>query len=322
MFLEGADLDPTTPSSENQNEGGVPSKSKVSQNAWIGIAISFILGCVALAILPLLTTTPNARIFDLIVGIQLCGIPLLVAWIFGKRWGLWNYVRDNRETAIEGAHFQEQDETQTDKDVRRTTISIAIFGGVGLLSICLLAVAAITPFSWKHFCKVIGLGFIYAGAFFGAGALVGFLFGIPRSLQGGRSKQGSSGADVLSHGVNPAFATNTNLEEISDWLTKIIVGLGLINLKAVPGLLKTAAWYFGNFCGTEFCEAASLGLILYFAVCGFFLGYLITRLFLTGAFTRAEASGTVGGPATKDNEEIKETTVPIEIVPKGDGPAN
>ena len=34
---------------------------------------------------------------------------------------------------------------------------------------------------------------------------------------------------------------NTNLTEISDWLTKIIVGLGLINLKQIPSLTKRAA---------------------------------------------------------------------------------
>ena len=48
-----------------------------------------------------------------------------------------------------------------------------------------------------------------------------------------------------------------------------------------------------------------MGVMIYFFVCGFFLGYLMTRLYLTGAFTRADKDGTV--------ETIEAVQAPIEI---------
>jgi hypothetical protein len=82
------------------------------------------------------------------------------------------------------------------------------------------------------------------------GAFLGFLFGIPRSLQHA-ARQTASGAETKvemnastakglndtnnANGANATrrfFATNTNLEDISDWITKIIVGLSLVQSMA------------------------------------------------------------------------------------------
>src|SRR5262249_14798329 len=57
------------------------------------------------------------------------------------------------------------------------------------------------------------------------GAAFGFLFGIPRTVQE-PSTRPAEGFYVES-----AYHTNTNLEQISDWLTKIIVGATLIELQ-------------------------------------------------------------------------------------------
>ena len=157
-----------------------------------------------------------------------------------------------------------------------------------------------------------------AAAGFAFGALTGFLFGIPRSLQG-RGAQGQPGqgdrstSDAGSKQVNKTtvedttasgkeadltnaaggYASNTNLEEISDWLTKIIVGVGLINLKNFPSYLKATATYFGSLssCGqgcVAIPDSVSLATLLYFFVCGFFFAYLLTRLALPAAFSRAD----------------------------------
>src|SRR6185503_13654313 len=50
------------------------------------------------------------------------------------------------------------------------------------------------------------------------GALLGFVFGIPKTLQ--------SNAPPAADG-KAAYQVNTNLEQISDWLTKMLVGVGL-----------------------------------------------------------------------------------------------
>jgi hypothetical protein len=75
--------------------------------------------------------------------------------------------------------------------------------------------------------------------------------------------------------------------EVSDWLTKIVVGLGLINLKQAPGYLKTAASVlqpcFGD-CYLPF----GIALILGFSPLGFLFGNVFTRLFLARAFKDAD----------------------------------
>jgi hypothetical protein len=64
----------------------------------------------------------------------------------------------------------------------------------------------------------LGAGVAIAIASAATGYLLGFLFGISRSLQGGDSSESNS----------QSFPGNTNLEQISDWLTKILVGVGLV----------------------------------------------------------------------------------------------
>jgi hypothetical protein len=75
-------------------------------------------------------------------------------------------------------------------------------------------------------------------------------------------------------------------------LTKIIVGLGLINLKAIPEFLQTKARVLANslkgFDGTGDYEAFAVAIMVAFPALGFLFGYLSTRLYLAGAFARAD----------------------------------
>ena len=78
---------------------------------------------------------------------------------------------------------------------------------------------------------------------------------------------------------------NTNLVEISDWLTKMIVGVGLYQLSTLPGKLKSLAGYFSTAFGTPAAPPALVMAILgYFGIFGFLLGYLWARIYLTKEF--------------------------------------
>jgi hypothetical protein len=71
--------------------------------------------------------------------------------------------------------------------------------------------------------------------FFAAGALgagVGFLFGLPRARYADQAATaGADGAPPTTGNARPsAFLANTNLVKVSDWLTTIVIGLGLVNL--------------------------------------------------------------------------------------------
>jgi len=78
------------------------------------------------------------------------------------------------------------------------------------------------------------------------------------------------------------------LEDISDWLTKILVGAGLAQLAVLPGQLKRLAEFFHA--SMPLTSEAALMIILNFFVLGFMGSYLLTRLFLTEAFQTAEES--------------------------------
>jgi hypothetical protein len=129
------------------------------------------------------------------------------------------------------------------------------------------------------------------------GAGLGFIFAIPKPVQPDAIPKQTSNSFSRGGEADVSFEAthrtpggqrqlvNTNLVEISDWLTKILVGVGLIQLKSIPpyarGLAELVAGQSGDL-------SFALALMIYFSTLGFLFGYLSTRLFLAGAFSRAE----------------------------------
>lgn len=153
---------------------------------------------------------------------------------------------------------------------------------------------------WSSTTGFIGaVVLLVGGAAFLSGALAGFLFGIPRTLQGAGQVPPDVGADAAK--VRPdvdssRYAVNTNLEQISDWLTKIIVGIGLVELRQVPDLVSRLGYFLQESAGSLsglpgpvlFSQTVLISTVVYFLVNGFFCGYLLTRVYLAGAFSRAD----------------------------------
>src|SRR5215204_5036319 len=80
---------------------------------------------------------------------------------------------------------------------------------------------AIYGFSGDATGRIIGVSLLWAASTWVSGGFLGFLFAIPQSAS-------RNAGDVFSSSA--AYRSNSNLEEISDWLTKILVGLGLVQL--------------------------------------------------------------------------------------------
>src|SRR5690242_13820196 len=122
---------------------------------------------------------------------------------------------------------------------------------VGILSI---AAYAFSIRSDSNSLAVVSLGVLLAGGCLLLGALVGFLFGIPRSLlhEGGAA----NGDNEQAAG---RYRPNTNLEQISDWLTKILVGVGLTQMGEIPNYLRDGASYLASALGGK-PSSAPLGL--------------------------------------------------------------
>ena len=188
-------------------------------------------------------------------------------------------MADEDETNNEGIAAKERV-----RDARWTRNATYIFACVGVLGILLYASQFLCAPSSKLAVTldVVGRGVLIACSSFLAGVLIGFIFGIPRALQTQSPSQAASDNA-------PVYHVNTNLEQISDWLTKIIVGVSLVELGKVPGLLKALGQYLSA-CLGEVCKSPSIAVVLVvlFFVLGFLAGYLLTRLYLTGAFRRAE----------------------------------
>ena len=106
------------------------------------------------------------------------------------------------------------------------------------------------------------------------GALVGFLFGVPKvNLEGSRA----------------VYRPNSNIEVVSDWLTKIIVGVGLVEFRDIGAFLSRLSVRLGKALSSgpeDQPEAAAfaLALIVYFFMAGMIQGYLLTRMYLSRQF--------------------------------------
>jgi hypothetical protein len=135
----------------------------------------------------------------------------------------------------------------------------------------LLGVIALVAYAATshHFWSVTGYGAIVALSSTLAGGLVGILFGIPRSLEDSQTQ------------TNSEYKGNTNLEQVSDWLTKILVGVGLVQLGHAPDALEHLANSMKSGFGAGASSASfGLALSLSFAIAGFIYFYLWSRIFL------------------------------------------
>ena len=170
---------------------------------------------------------------------------------------------------------------------------LVVLAALGLGAIMLYA---IQYKNWgpARVASAASVGFIAAGAAWLAGALIGFVFGVPHTRRG----DNQSGKRTAKTGESPivgsqardagGFDHSTSLEEISDWLTKIIVGVGLTQLNQIPIKLDALGYYIAV--GIDDCrpnKALGIGIFVYFFICGFLFGYLWARLYMLEAFSDA-----------------------------------
>jgi hypothetical protein len=119
---------------------------------------------------------------------------------------------------------------------------------------------------WSVFATAV----ITGSCSFLAGGLVGLLFGIPRSALG-------------SAGTTPTgrYQANSNLVEVSDWLTKIIVGVGLVQIGRLEPALSRLAANLKSPLGAQPSSAAfGMALVIANVLLGFLFFYLWSRSLL------------------------------------------
>jgi hypothetical protein len=187
------------------------------------------------------------------------------------------YVSSNRS--------DENKETSKGKSI--LFVSLILFSGAVILCTYSLSLGV------DRFLSVISIATMIAFSSAIVGAFIGFIFGIPRT-------PASKDPDNI--------AANTNLEEISDWITKIIVGVSLVQLNQISGGIIELGHTLSKALGdtpTSFVFAIST-LIFYF-VGGFFLGYLWSRIYLPKILRASLEEGRLRQELSETKTELIET---------------
>lgn len=130
------------------------------------------------------------------------------------------------------------------------------------------------------------------------GGLGGFLFGLPKLVYitdtvqpavGGGAADGAAPAPAalasapvpVIRNSSGSYTPGTNLDEVASWLTKIIIGATLVEIKQIGGVIAKIAGFIVAPCAPgcgQFARPFVASLIIAAFVAGFLFGYLWTRL--------------------------------------------
>jgi hypothetical protein len=119
----------------------------------------------------------------------------------------------------------------------------------------------------------VAVGMLTAMAAILVGFFAGFLIGVPRSVSSGQARLSKGG-----------FSPSSNLAEISDWLTKLLLGAGLVSLSHLGGPIgrlidDVAGGLHGVTSDEAIIQAAKVtagAIMIAFAVLGLLVGYIVT----------------------------------------------
>lgn len=179
---------------------------------------------------------------------------------------------------------------ETDK--RKQVGKILIISFIIIILLASIVIIIYPLESNSNYTKIVSGSFMIFFASIIFGLLFGFLFGVPKA-KGKKILVDRPLSENKEESVNSNYDTNTNLEDISDWLTKIIVGVGLTQLQNIDPALGKLSDYLSFSLGiTYFTDKNILisasgyiyTLLLYGSIAGFIFGYVCTRIYLPFLF--------------------------------------
>jgi hypothetical protein len=227
-------------------------------------------------------------------------------------------------------------------------MALGFLVGMGCVS---LVLAASIPGESPARSSGVGLtAFLLFTAAAAVGASLGFMFGLPRARFAERLSTGQldNAGTPGSPPPSPAsthYLANSNLIKVSDWLSTIIIGLGLVNLGGfLPAMGAVAVLLKEPLGGMSYSGVVGVSVLITGALIGFLLVYLWTALrvrelmedserqfemkgvpVLTGLTVRQarEALGATSLELVHDLDAVDDATVltqsllPGAIVPRG-----
>ncbi len=150
--------------------------------------------------------------------------------------------------------------------------------------------------------SMASVGFSCSLAALLSGGLTGFLFGIPTT------KESSAEGDRIQHSLS------NSLEQVSDWLTKIILGVTLTQLTKIPESIESIGLFVELRLGVPSTAPVIVGFLVYFAILGFLIAYIYTRIGYTRLLISSDLStDELRNDFRKKKEEIEARLVSMQI---------
>jgi PASTA domain-containing protein len=154
--------------------------------------------------------------------------------------------------------------------------------GVLAVAIVLLVAMVVVAVLLGLFSHDGGAGvtvFVLFAAAAAVGAGLGFLFGLPRARVSDLTADGSSEVPAPPAKASTYYLTNSNLIKVSDWLTTIVIGLGLVNLgRLVPAIRSLSHALEAPLGNAPYSGAIGVAVLVVGLLAGFILDYLWTSI--------------------------------------------
>ena len=158
------------------------------------------------------------------------------------------------------------------------------------------------------------------------GYLLGLLFAVPKTPP----SDGDTATQTTAQ-QRRILLVNTSFEQISDWLTKIIVGIGLVQFQPILSFVEMRIEILArDLSTTSFSETAAgpvaAAIVLGFPTLGLLLGFFSVRLYIAWAIYVADADATRPlslTPSQKGLAAVLGSAAPSRAVNRGsDEPSN
>jgi hypothetical protein len=182
---------------------------------------------------------------------------------------------------------------------------------IALIAMTLPILGIIGILVYTGFSSIFGVGLLAALGAAAVGLLIGLLFGVPKAVSSGQVRQSAQIKQVADQTVVSAlpaedqaalqqwkaasdaqqtgqtktsnFAPSTNLAEVSDWLTKLLIGASLVSLSklgppighlidSIAGGLSTGGSVTGS------AKVVAGAILFGYVAMGFLDGYILTTV--------------------------------------------
>jgi hypothetical protein len=179
-----------------------------------------------------------------------------------------------------------------------------------ILAFLCIGVLTIYGFTTSYGWDVMALSFLVGLASFYVAGLVGYLFGIPsetarvvvRSRTSGPAAstldpdvpvpEGDAVTDESTAGYlrGNSYSANDSLVEVSQWLTKIILGAGLVQIRSIGNFIASLGKSISETVHLPPMQFAFSSLILVEGTLGFLFFYLWSRVYMPHLFSLANVA--------------------------------